>query len=168
MDDALDKIAEKLPDLHFDWYARLLPGLAAVMLFLVGGSSAQQKYMEDHPWQIVLVAYLVGHFIQPASSWIVKEMEKRKGREKTYADYKARSDRLLDLVGKVSKAHAEAVSMMSTAFLSVALFAWHALRDCEYEWIYLVIALVCFIFSRERIGARGRKIGELPKNNAEP
>ena len=45
---AFDKIADKLPDVYFDWYARLLPGIAGILAFFIKGTGTHQRYISEH------------------------------------------------------------------------------------------------------------------------
>lgn len=158
--EILNKIAEKLPDVYFDWYARLLPGCAIVIVVLLHASKDQIEYIIEHPLAILFTAYTIGHFIQPASGFVVKKLEKRKKNESIYSAYKKKKieDRNDKLIAKISKAHAEAVSMCSASILVLFFTIYRATSNHCIEWPLYFIALVLFLFCIERVNARNRKI----------
>lgn len=159
---ALDEIAEKLPDVYFDWYARLLPGVAGVIAFAVKGTAEQRAYVSEHVAITVFIGYLVGHFIQPAGSFIAKQLEKSENVEEAFSAYKGRSDKIPELIAKASKAHAEAVSMASGSLVASCLVIYYGITSCVWDSWLIAAALVLFLFTIERVKARSRKVRDFP------
>ena len=163
MENVINKLVDSLPDLYFDWYARLMPGVLAVLVFVTLGTPCQWTYVSDHKLFMFIIAYVCGHFVQPAAGCVVKALEQwkdkkeGKGYEKHYANYKMKPNPNFNLIAKVSKAHAEANSMSSGAIMLLFVFAYYGLKPL------LLIGAVCLLvlFACERVNARYRKIGDL-------
>jgi hypothetical protein len=163
MGAVFEKFADKLPDLYFDWYARLLPGIVAAGATLYYLPIETQKAALRHTPQLLLMAYAAGHCVQPFSSLFVKRMEDRSPKsEQSYAKHKMEEKRAEGPLAKISKAHAEAVSMMSTALMLVAIYFWFwHLKPPAFHAKLLWAALYFFIAAGIRVVARFRKITHL-------
>jgi len=162
----IEKIAEQLPDIWFDWYARLMPGCFGLGLYLVLSSKVPASPTDAQVVLFVMGGYLVGHALQPASSFVTKLIEKIWGRDQNYAEAKG-ADTPIATLNKVSKAHAEATSM---AAFTIALLINLLLRFFESPKLHKGIALGALLYfaaaTFERAWARSRKIkdlGGLPK-----
>lgn len=159
--DSINSLADKLPDIYFDWYARLLPGGAAVLIVLFESDSAQLDFALKHPAFMIVISYVLGHFIQPGAAFVVKLFECEKTKEEVYAFHKRHEPKPKSLLKKVSKAHAEAVSMMSSALLVTGIFFLYAFLECSWRYHLLFLAILLVLFCYERVGARYRKISDL-------
>lgn len=159
--DMNDKFINKIPDIYFDWYARLIPGSIAVASYFFFGNKAFSTNATDL-FVYAFAAYVCGHIIQPLSSLIVVNLFERVSgsNESTYAAAKKNKD-LASPVGKVSKAHAESVGMLSSCLLVIAV-AWYVF-GLSNEWPRLLNFLIAYFFiaSFERAWARRRKIDAL-------
>ncbi|ADE53586.1 hypothetical protein [Coraliomargarita akajimensis] len=158
----LDKAVEKLPDLHFDWYARLIPGLAGLIAYASTESEGVREQLSDNLLLSIGLAYLIGHFAQPLASAITKVIEKKSGREADWNHYRGSAEAIPLLLSKVSKAHAEAVSMMSSSIIILAVFIYRIVDTMQAEWLLVFCSCILFIFGIERCRARARKINNLP------
>ena len=70
-----EKLADKIPDVYFDWYARLIPGVLALIFYFVVSNEAV-KYSAMNIFLYCGVSYLMGHTVQPLSSLIIYFQEK--------------------------------------------------------------------------------------------
>lgn len=161
-DKVLEKIAEKIPDVWFDWYARLLPGCfgAAVYIYLSDNVPAQPTGTQL--FLFVIVGYVVGHALQPLVGYIVKSAEMLIfNNEEKYGNAKKDPNVKQSSLNKVSKAHAEANSMLAFAFaLGVNTFIFWSSEKINQ---ILAIVLVAYfsVAALERVHARNRKIVDL-------
>ncbi len=151
-----EKITDKIPDVHFDWYARFLPGAIAVVFYFA--LSDKNAYISAAYLTLYAgIGYGVGHIVQPLSSFIVGWMQKvaRSDEGKYINAKKGRTNQAQ--VSKVSKAHAEAVSMLSTSLLLMVVTTY------LLAWSYLTggVILYFLVASCERVHARKTKIEEL-------
>ncbi|MCT2533840.1 hypothetical protein N2488_11660 [SAR92 clade bacterium H231] len=153
----IEALSTKVPDFHFDWYARFIPGCVGVIFYFY----LTEKPFSVSPSNLVLYAffaYLAGHIVQPIVGFVVKTIEKyiKSDPESKYAKAKANPEYAL-LVSKVSKAHAEANSMLSCGFLLI-LLAFYFENSSK-----LAIALIVYFLSMtvERAFARKRKINDI-------
>ena len=122
MSDPITQAAAKLPDVWYDWYARLIPGVIGVLLFAFSYDFVVRPLGGSESFLVLLFGYVAGHFVAPFSSWATRRFE--------FAADKTRRDRLVkcftdegppssaDLgsgrpAELASKAHAEAVSSLS-------------------------------------------------------
>jgi hypothetical protein len=161
MADVLEKTAEQLPDIWFDWYARLIPGCFGVGLYLYLSATIPASPTGIELTIFVLSGYALGHVLQPLAGFLVRRLENRFGNEVKYAAAKRRVGLSPSLVNKVSKAHAEASSMLAfgLALLSNIVWFWNSPR--LEKWVAFGF-LVYFMFAGvERTYARSRKIKDL-------
>lgn len=151
-----EKLIDKIPDIYFDWYARLLPGIIALTIYFYAGNKAPDT---SAAFLLIYAAisYTAGHIAQPLSSLCVAGLQKLVcSKEKTYETAKL-NPALSGPANKISKAHAESVGMLSTSFL-VAAVAFHL-----HNWEPIIWALIIYFFlaALERAWARKRKIEAL-------
>lgn len=157
-----EAIINKIPDVYFDWYARFLPGSIGVVGYFYF-STSKPEISTSFLFLYVFLAYLTGHIIQPIAGYTVKKIEHLLSSlsgpiniEQHFSDAK-KKDANKDIIGKAGKAHAEANSMMSSAFILLILMI-------KYQNSEMISVLLCgyfFIMTVERIFARKRKILEL-------
>jgi len=179
MDNPFNKMADYLPDVWFDWYARLIPGCFGLGLFLLINQSTQ--WLPKIPptatgvFIFLFTGYIIGHLLQPFSGAIVKHSEKAYGKELIYAIAKKKQATRASSLKKVSKAHSEANSMFSCT-LFIAINAAYLLRkwvldmnglskigtsDVVLIVLLLIAMFYCLWATLQRIGARNRKILDL-------
>ena len=170
--DILENISISLPDVWFDWYARFLPGCFGIGLhFLIvheplGGISTPIVFI------LLVSAYLIGHIVQPASSFITKMIDKYLDPDKkiqkryAYGKYMATTTSQISMLNKISKAHAESTSMVSCCFI-FAFVMWFNSRFDTFETVWFVASAVGIVYfgcmAYERASARKRKICDLPE-----
>jgi hypothetical protein len=159
--DFPEKITEQLPDVWYDWYARLLPGCFGIWLYLYLSSKLPSPPTGVQVAVFLLSGYTLGHVLQPFAGFIVKEAEiKLYDNERKYAKAKLNGVGP-SVLNKVSKAHAEASSMLAFCFalLLNIFWCWNSPR-LNRTW-----ATACAIYfaaaALERIRARNRKINDL-------
>ena len=88
MSDELAKAIENLPDIWFDWYARLMPGCFGVALYLYLSSSIPAAPNKVEVVLFLLFGYGLGHVFQPLTGFTIKRVEKLYGDEPVYAKAK--------------------------------------------------------------------------------
>jgi hypothetical protein len=159
--DAIEKTIDKLPDIWFDWYARLLPGFFGVGLYLYLSETIPADPTASNVFFLLFSGYVLGHAIQPPVGFLIKEGEKRFGNELDYARAKRDPQITPSSIGKVTKAHAEANSMLSFCVATILnlLYFWNAPlmnRPVAFGLIgYFALPAI------GRICARNRKIKDL-------
>ena len=153
-----------LPDIWFDWYARLLPGTFGVFIF----DFSFNHFIFIFPTfermiVIIIIGYIVGPLIQPLVGAIIKVIEKREGVEDIYRRAKPDPNTKESSLRKVSKFHTEANSMLACAlFLAVnVIYFWG--DNSFYSVLYIVLFLYCLWAMVQRIKSRSRKIKDLTK-----
>lgn len=154
-----EKLVDKIPDVFFDWYGRLIPGVFVVMLYYFECGSLPSKIRGTELFLLGAIAYIIGHFLQPLSSRIAVCLRKE-NLEVTYRKA-IRQDRIKS-TALVTKAHAEAVSMFSSALGALAVWVLCSLKDSSSAGCHLfVVAAIVAALGFERVDARDRKIREL-------
>lgn len=157
----METLADKLPDIWFDWYARLIPGTIGLTIYLLGTCHFQTIPDISQIFVIMLLGYLVGHIFQPVSSFVVKKIEGRFKNENKYAKAKSNTKIRSSSIRKVSKAHAEANSMFTSFLVCIPNLVYFFGQRIQY-WI--IAGMVYFILMTiERVYARDRKIQKLDK-----
>lgn len=68
MSGELDKVVQNLPDVWYDWYARLIPGCFGLGLYLYFSSSIQTTPTTVQVVLFLLGGYGLGHVLQPLTS----------------------------------------------------------------------------------------------------
>ena len=99
------EVADKIPDLWFDWYGRLLPGALLILLGIWKYNLSTEKVTENI-WLIFAAGYLIGHLLQPFSSGLLQWK---------YDDLKGSKSK------KLSKLYSELVGFFS-CFLGSVIF----------------------------------------------
>ena len=151
-----EKLIDKLPDIYFDWYARLIPGVIALTIYFYAGNKAPDT-SASFLFIYAAISYAAGHIVQPLSSLCVAGLQKLfRCKEDDYIRAKKNAE-LSGQVSKVSKAHAEAVGMLSTFFLVAAV----AISLHNWELIIWGFIIYCFFAAFERTWAQKRKIEAL-------
>lgn len=157
--DVGKEIFNKIPDLAFDWYARLIPGfICAFLIALI--YRIEIKLILDNFLFAILTSYIIGHLIQPFSSGMLQR------KYKTLAGKK----HLL-----LSKAYSELVGFFScflfTSFLLLFKFFDDLLSDHPFKFdanYLILIGLLPFFlltvsfrkkaYDRKHIIQNGQKI----------
>ncbi len=62
----MSDIFKLIPDIHFDWYARFLPGWVGILAFLKMNEDCLEFY-SSNLLLCAIVAYVIGHFAQSPS-----------------------------------------------------------------------------------------------------
>jgi len=132
-----------------------------VLVVLWESDSTRLDFALSHPVFMVVISYVLGHFVQPGAAFFVKLFECDKAKEESFASHKRHESKPKSLLKKVSKAHAEAVSMLSAALLILGIFFAHAFLECTWRFPLLLLAILLVSFCYERVGARYRKIDDL-------
>lgn len=165
MGDTLEKTVEQLPDIWFDWYARLLPGCFGVGLYLYLSLQIPASPTGVHVLLFLLSGYAAGHIAQPISGFFIKRIEKHYGNERKYAQAKRELNPKTSLLNKVSKAHAEANSMFVFGLMLLLNVIWFWTSP-RLNKIVAFLVLAYFLFATwERTAARNRKIEDLDKDS---
>ena len=160
-----DKIVGALPDIWFDWYARLIPGSFALGLYLyLSGFKTPDDINAVLVFVFLAFGYAIGHFLQPAAEWLIKFAERSHHHEDVYVV--AKHDPLIgpSLLNKVSKAHAEAVSMLACALgllFNILWFWYWGSRHLVHKYWGLAVCVYLLVAAYERTSARDRKIKDL-------
>lgn len=151
-----EKLIEKLPDVYFDWYARLLPGAIALAIYFYLGKVPPDP---SAGWLFIYaaIAYVAGHIVQPPSSLCIVGLRKVIRSNESLYEKEKKNKALAGQVSKVSKAHAESVGMLSTCFL-ISLVAFHL---SNWGLITLILIAYFLLAAFERSWARKRKIEAL-------
>ena len=154
-------LIQKLPDVWFDWYARFLPGSLGLTLYVLVEKQIPVELSGTYLVLLALLAYLIGHILQPISGFIVKQIEKTFKNEQKYESAKQKNAQSNEMIRKVSKAHAEASGMMSCFFAVIfTIFASSICNRTIITWL-VILALYFLVASYERVYARNRKINDL-------
>jgi len=139
------QISDKIPDIAFDWYARLIPGVICIMQLVLLGK-IELEFISENLLIILLIAYMIGHVIQPFSSGIL---------QRKYPNLRGKKDPLL------SKAYSELVGFFSCLILAIVIlifeiyclfFTNNARVMIEFSFVVLFLFAVKF-----RIKAYNRK-----------
>ena len=167
--EALPGLASKIPDVYFDWYARLIPGVIAVAIYLL----LVKPTVTIDGWNIFVYGawgYVLGHVVQPLSSSLVRIIQRTIVLDKR--KYQSEEDKFTHAKGKpaqlghvanIKKAHAEAVGLLSTAILLVLVLFVVYFKVSAHS---IVLALIPYLFfaTYERTIDRRRKILQMPSN----
>lgn len=137
--DSGKELADKIPDLAFDWYARLIPGFISFGL-IEYVYRVDIKILLENFWLVALIAYIIGHLIQPFSSGIL---------QKKFNNLRGKKNPLL------SKAYSELIGFFS-CFLFCVFFLLFKIIDNilnEIGFIYhtyytiLVVSILFFFLA---------------------
>jgi len=163
MSDTIEKVIEGLPDVWFDWYARLVPGALGVAAFAYASGKLNAIPSAGETLSILVLGYLVGHLLQPIVGSLTKAVERWQGKEGIYKRAKQDKNYNQDSLEKVSKAHAEANSMLACAVVLAfnSFWFWKIDPVPNLPWWFGAIGLYCIAAWLERTFARARKIMDL-------
>ena len=165
LEDYGKQIFDKIPDIAFDWYARLIPGIICVSL-LVLVNYINLAFISSNLAITVLIAYLIGHIIQPFSSGIL---------QKKYPKLKGKKGPLL------SKAYSELIGFFSCLLFTFLLLCYkitnQTILNESYSienYIILGFSLILFLFAvdlrkkayyRKHLGQYSEKSKKSKKSN---
>jgi hypothetical protein len=148
----------RIPDLWYDFYARLVPGtafVAAVYVFRLGAAAWPSTLQTVI---LGLAGYFTAIITQPISSrvtgWIHDLAAKVAGVERLFV---RRSARALDLGQQqiLSKMHGEATLFVQLSVFSVILIAHQALLDNDGpRWFWFALAAVAFVLEALEVAHR--------------
>lgn len=156
----METLADKLPDVWFDWYARLIPGTIGLTIYLLGIDYFCKLPDLSQIVAVMFGGYLVGHVFQPVSSFFVKKIENLYKNENKYAKAKSNTKIKSSSIRKVSKAHAEANSMFTIALVCIP----NLIYFCGQIQYWIAGGMIYFILMTfERVRARNIKIEKLEK-----
>jgi len=165
-----DKAFNQVPDVWYDLYVRIFPGVYFCIALLFFYRSSIGTNSIGGGITMVLAGYIIGHMAQPSVGWCVGKISKslRISERRKYL----RSIRIIDANSRdsliMSKQHAEVASMISfmifTILLSIIILTsiWSDLYDnwsinnySTNEKIYIVLfgillSIVFFISAIER------------------
>jgi tetrahydromethanopterin S-methyltransferase subunit C len=135
----ISDVIEKIPDIWFDWYGRLVPGCIGILLYVIT-FEVDIKLVSSNAILIILIGYLLGHIIQPISSSIVN---------KTLNNVVKRKSPI------ISKAYAEYVGFCSMSIISfIVLFVYFVKNvfPCVFllftnKVILLILFVILFVVS---------------------
>lgn len=154
----------RIPDFWYDWYARLIPGSIGVSLYLFSINFQILAISTSQILLFLLIGYIVGFILSPISSHLTRKVvSKHPKNEVIYSTAKLNPQISPDVYNKISKAYAEACSMLTIAImigLSVFFF-----KNYIHVTALLISVIYFVIMWIERIYARKRKIEELKSLN---
>jgi hypothetical protein len=148
-----------LPEVWFDWYARLIPGCVGITLYY-WFLSLPFHFKVEEIFLFIFLGYIIGHIIQPLSSKVVTLIPGKK--------LEPRTDRL------TSKAYSELISMCSCFFVTIIVLIWGISKtESIPDKKYFVIALLLLYFlvgTWLRADATDKKVKsfEAQQNNLQP
>ena len=159
----LKEIGSVLPDFSFDFYARFIPGIYALLLLYYLEIIQVDIYQINFPLLvlIILLSYSVGHIIQPFSGVIVKTIEDRfKETEEIYRTEKRLNNRP-GLLRKVNKAHSEANNMAALVIITALVCCFQFFKHEHFDFLFGTLMIVFTLGMFARVMARRRKIYDL-------
>lgn len=146
----------KIPDVYFDWYGRLIPGIIAVFFYFYN-SNTKPTVTLSYILVYAIIAYTIGHIIQPLSSLILNFLQTIfKTDNKLYSKAKKKPE-LYSLTLKVSKAYAESIGMLSSAILIILIM----ILTKKVDTISILVVIYFILSTIERTIARKRKIEDI-------
>lgn len=161
----VDSVILNLPDVWFDWYARLLPGCFGAGLYLYLSSSVPAAPTGVHIILFLLIGYGFGHVLHPASSFVVSLLEKFVDKlcpnENAYAEAKRDPQTRPSL-----QAHAEATSMFAFGLALLLNVVYFRIPRMSKKCAVLVLLLYFVLATVERTWSRNRKIEDLKSDAA--
>lgn len=162
------RTSTRFPDLWFDLWARLMPGVAFVALL--------RFFVLDHAWlpsirgllATLAAGYFIGFLTQPASAWLAVQVQDRlarsKGRDqgagywRSVCRARGRGD---DDSRTLRRMHGEIVAFIQIAVLSLLLLVCAAASQLEATYLWppaaLVLLGVCVGFACLRADAQLRQ-----------
>lgn len=161
--DSGKNLFDKIPDLAFDWYARLIPGLICFFLIEVVYHFDQDVMLKNSIF-ILLIAYIIGHITQPFSSGLL---------QRRFKNLRGKKGALL------SKAYSELIGFFSCLLFSIAFLLFKLIDNMineanmiQHQYYYILIAAIIIfwasVFSRKKAYDRKYKdqLEELETNKA--
>ena len=152
MSDTSESVLRSIPDIWFDWYARLVPGIFGTTVFIFLSGQEISDFPISFLIVLLIISYIVGSLVAPPSTLISKYLDHFVANDNKYATQKRKAKNENDRLPlrNVSKAHSEAVGMMSCGILlSVSTaYYWNSnlINRC-----YCIVGIVYFlIFFIER------------------
>lgn len=131
------ELADKIPDLAFDWYARLIPGFISLCLVYYVYRIEITVILQNF-WFVALIAYIVGHITQPFSSGIL---------QRRFRNLRGKKSPLL------SKAYSELIGFFSCLLLSLFFLTYKIIEDLlndsspTFHKYYIVLFSSILLFS---------------------
>lgn len=133
------QVFDKIPDIAFDWYARLVPGIIGISLLVIT-DDIKIDFLSKNLGISILIAYLIGHITQPFSSGIL---------QKKYSKLKEKKGPLL------SKAYSELVGFFSCVIFTFAIIIYKiinqfVLSESAYSkgtYVSLILSLLLFLLA---------------------
>lgn len=139
MNEEIKSLTDKIPDVWFDLYARLIPGCIGIIFYVVT-FSVNYEFLINNILVLLFLAYLVGHFIQPLSSGLVNIWMKNIAKRKTNI---------------VSKAYAELVGFNSVLIISLILLILSIIKNnylklfefLTTDYVFLILLVIFSILN---------------------
>lgn len=162
----MEKVFEKIPDVWFDIYARLIPGFIFVLALKVSVFSDPTVPAWDQLLFLLILGYALGHIIQPIASVLSRTLEFRVfDREKNIDKCKkhfaadSRQARLL------SKQHAECTCFTSLLVFTILLITMFRISDYQglspyqpkIELLAILYFSVCSLLRAHAVASRAKK-----------
>ena len=162
-----EKVISQIPDVWFDVYARIFPGL----YFVFGSYYVTGRDLGEFEWKTglasILAAYVVGHATQPLSSAVARRFRRKHGSD----DRRYLVDAIYGSNSReahvLSKQRAECAGMAAFAIFSVFLFllslamdVWIAPPESDdlFVAVKFVVLAVLFVAFLAGTKERARKI----------
>ena len=162
----IENLVDKIPDAWFDWFGRFLPGCYALgILIWVHGSVPQLLEVTiGSTALLVLAAYVLGNFIQPPSSYVLRKIQSRWPEDENLYSKAKNTGHVQTSLDKVSKAHAEGAGMLACFYFSITAHVYFRLKhSLGHASIFWLVAVYFLLMGYERALARHRKIDALGK-----
>jgi hypothetical protein len=148
----MKELIEKMPDVWFDWFARLIPGCVGVSLYTIVIEKNYDLIFDNFIFFLFL-GYIIGHIIQPISSGLINYYLKGIAKRKNEI---------------VSKAYAEFAGFVSLFIISFLLLIVKTIKDdlgCIWRFLSTDYALLIIITVLFGLLSYLRKIALLRKIN---
>ncbi len=134
MKDEIKSLTDKIPDVWFDWYGRLIPGCIGIIIY-ISIFRDNYEFLFKNFLKLLFLAYLIGHIFQPFSSGLINFWMKDISKRKTKI---------------VSKSYAELVGFISILIIALVLLilyiiknTWLKLYDfLKTDYILLILLLI--------------------------
>ena len=163
MSDTSESILKSIPDVWFDWYARLVPGIFGVAIFIFLSGEADPNFPVASLVLFLVFAYVVGSVIAPPSTLVAKTLDHLIADDSKYTKKKREAKTEFDWIPlrNVSKAHSEAVGMLSCGLLLLTntIYYWNSPLISRSFCVAGILYFSAFFV--ERSVARRRKIRDL-------